>query len=205
MGSAEAWYSGLEYWTPGHSDAGQADECRREKAAYNRFTAGLSEDEICVRALREMEWQRVSAEVNRAAIALVAGEVTPDGRPVDTADENAVDRRFTDAITGLNLMGIETLLPGEASSDRSLTEVSDACIHLRKPTTVTWAEQVDALGGLINEFHRSDIMINGLCIVESESNGSGRQLALVAAHPAVLTGFGEFLSRKYIAEGWYLG
>lgn len=204
MGSTEAWYSGTECWTPGRSDRAQVDECTRDKARYNAFTAGLSDEEICVRALREMEWLRVSAEVNRAALAMVVGELTDDGRPVEVTVADVVDQRLTDAITGLNLMGIETLLPGEAGPDTPPFGPDAACVHLRQPANGTRAEQLDALSGLIGEFHRSDIMINGLRIAESGSNGNEPQLTLVAAHAAVMTGFGEFLSRKYITEGFHL-
>lgn len=201
MGPSDVPYPDWESWTPSPNDTGQAEECTREKAAYRLFAADLSEEELCARALRAVECQRVSAELHRAAMAVAAGDLSADASPTIS---DVLDGRLTSAITGLNLMGIETLLPGETDADQPLGRTGDACIYLGGAPEDA-SEHVDALSGLIREFHRSDIIINGLRIREPDANGHPKEWALVAVHPAVMAAFGEFLIRKYVVEAWRLG
>lgn len=201
MGPSDAPYPDWESWTPGPHDTGQADECTRERAAYRLFAADLSDEELCARALRAMECQRVSAELHRAAMALATGDTPADGRQ---ADAEVFDPRLTGAITGLNLMGIETLLPGEFGAEEQPSTAGVACIYLGGEPAAAH-ERVDALSGLIREFHRSDIIISGLRIREPDATGHPKEWALVAVHPAVIESFGEFLIRKYVVEAWRLG
>ena len=186
---------------------GQAEECTRAKAVYNRLAKELSDEEICLRTFRELELRRVGVEVRRAAIALTLGELDADGMPLAPAPDTVVDQWFVDATAALNLMGIDTLLPGEAPFDGSWEAPGPACIYLvstlANGTTGQHNEQLDALGGLINEFHKSDIILNGLQIVLQVDENEQRYV-LVAVHPAVMKSFAEFLAHKYLSEGWRL-
>jgi hypothetical protein len=194
-------------WIPTEEHTGQSDECTRAKAVYNRLAKELSDEEICIRTFRELELRRVGVEVRRAAIALTLGELAADGTPVAPAEDTVVDQWFVDTIAALNLMGIDTLLPGEASADRDWPAPGNACIYLVSTLTDGSSgqhnEQLDALGGLISEFHKSDIILNGLQIV-LHVEGNEQRYALVAAHPAIMSSFAEFLAHKYLSEGWRL-
>jgi hypothetical protein len=167
----------------------------------------LSDEEICLRTFRELELRRVGVEVRRAAIALTLGELDPDGTPIAPAADTVVDQWFVDTIAALNLMGIDTLLPGEPPVDRGWPAPGSACIYLANTLTNGPSgehnEQLDALGGLISEFHKSDIILNGLQIV-LQMDGSEQRYALVAVHPAIMSSFAEFLAHKYLSEGWRL-
>jgi hypothetical protein len=207
--AAGAWYSNLAWWKPRPEDFSQVDECIREKADSTRSAGLLSDEEICARALREVEVQRVCVEVYRAALAPTLGQLPEDEAPSAKKRGSPILRRgLAQTIAALNLMGIVTLLPGEAPTDLAPDKADGACVYLEEfpagAATGRQAEQLDALSGLIREFHRSDIMINGLQIVDVESPGGERLCALVAVHRAVLAAFGAFLVRKYVAEGWRL-
>ncbi len=187
---------------------GQTDECTRAKAVYNRLAKELSDEEICLRTFRELEIRRVGVEVRRAAIALTLGQLDADGTPVNPAPDSVVEQWYVDTTATLNLMGIDTLLPGEPTLDRDWPTPGNACIYLlttlANGATGQHNEQLDALGGLINEFHKSDIILNGLQIVlQVEENV--QRYALVAVHPAIMNSFAEFLAHKYLSEGWRLG
>jgi hypothetical protein len=183
------------------------DECTRAKAVYNRLAKELSDEEICVRTFRELELRRVGVEVRRAAIALTLGELDEDGMPMTPAHDTVIDQWFVDTTAALNLMGIDTLLPGEPPLDRDWPTPGNACIYLVSAltdgATGRHNEQLDALGGLIKEFHKSDIILNGLQIVLQVEENEQRY-ALVASHPGVMNSFAEFLAHKYLSEGWRL-
>jgi hypothetical protein len=184
---------------------GQAEECTREQALYNALAEGLSDEEICARALRDMEWQRVRVELYRAAVALTLGQRPDGGDRIEAAVTVPVHGYLVDTITALNLMNIVTLLPGEPPVSRA---ASAACVYLADPhlgpSSTSTIEQLDALGGLIREFHKSDIMINGLSILTLDADSPEKSYALVATHPAIMAAFGEFLVLKYVSEGWRL-
>jgi hypothetical protein len=149
----------------------------------------------------------VGVEVRRAAIALTLGELDADGAPVAPAADSVVDQWFVDTTAALNLMGIDTLLPGDPPLNRGWPSAANSCIYLvstlANDSIGEHNEQLDALGGLINEFHKSDIILNGLQIVLQVDEDEQRY-ALVAAHPAIMSSFAEFLAHKYLSEGWRL-
>lgn len=204
LGSPDRAHSDWDSWSPSPQDIGQAEECTREQALYNFLSMSLSDEEICARALREMEWQRVRVELHRAALALTLGQLPDGDQGVEAAHAALFDRCLVDTISALNLMNIVTLLPGEFPG----RSASAACVYLgdsnENPSSTSSIEQLDALGGLIREFHKSDIMINGLTILTIDVDDAKQGYALVASHPAIMAAFGEFLVRKYVSEGWRL-
>ncbi len=174
---------------------------------YNRLAKELSDEEICLRTFRELELRRVGVEIRRAAIALTLGQLDAEGNPVEPAPDTAVEPWFVDTTAALNLMGIDTMLPGELPVNEDWPAPENACIYLvstlANGATRQHNEQLDALGGLIREFHKSDIMLNGLQIVLQVDQDEQRYV-LVAAHPAIMSSFAEFLAHKYLSEGWRL-
>jgi hypothetical protein len=202
------WHRDLTVWTPGRHDTGQADECSHERAVFQLFAPELSEEERCRRALRAVERERVATEIQRAAAAVVqdhwdgAAWETPEAVPRPVANG-----RLATTIAALNLMGVRTRLPGEYPPGRWPDMLEGSRIYLGEPADAddcpSISDAMDALGGLIGDFRRSTIFLNGLRI-EPESLASPDPLTLVAAHPAILIAFGEFLAQKYIVEGWNL-
>lgn len=199
------WYRDWTPWTPGPDDAGQAEECSREQAVLKLFGNGwLSGEERCSRALRAMELERVATETRRAAAA-IASDYSVRGAPLPSGviRERVQDSRVAVTLAALNLMGIPTMLPGEGPYDLlDLLEASRIYLHDPTDEEKTWrlCDSLDALSGLIGDFRRSTIFINGLRI-EPVVPTSG-PLMLVAAHPAIMVAFGEFLAQKYVMEGW---
>jgi hypothetical protein len=173
---------------------------------FKLFADTLSEDEKCARALRAMELDRVATETRRAATSLVSDQLRVRHPAVAEAIRARVSRSsLAVTIAALNLMGIQTLLPGEAPF--GLVEIVVATrIYLRESADwdTSWplSDSIDALSGLIGDFWRATIFVNGLRIQPIAP--STDPLALVAAHPAILAEFGEFLGHKYVTEGWSL-
>jgi hypothetical protein len=193
-------------WTPGSQDMAQVDEYSREEAAFKRVSAGLSEEEVCMRALRATECEKVLAELWRTAAVVARSEIAH--QPGDTIVDEGLDDWAASTIATLNLMGMETILPGEGPRGASDVTAERARVHLRQPMGDGWSpgvvDQLDALGGLIRDFHNSTVFVNGLRLVSSELEGGRVQWSLAAAHPGIIAGFGKFLMRKYINEGWRL-
>lgn len=195
-------------WTPGRHDTGQVDECSRARAVFKLFAPELSEEERCRRALRAVELERVSTEIRRAAAAAIQDDW--DGRAFEAPE--AVHRllansRLATTIAALNLMGVRTLLPGEYPREKWRDMIEGTRIYLQEPPDdqccPSASDAVDALSGLIGDFHGSTIFLNGLRI-EPTNLASADPLTLVAVHPAIMIAFGEFLAQKYIVEGWSL-
>ena len=202
----EMWYSDWVPWTPGPTDAGQVEECSRERAVFELFADTLPEDEKCARALRAMEVDRVATETRRAAASLVSDQLrVRQPAAVEAIRGRILRSRSAVAIAALNLMGIQTLLPGEAPFGVADMVVATQ-IYLREfadwDTSWPLSDSLDALGGLIGDFQRATIFVNGLRIQPIVP--SSDPLVLVAAHSAILAAFGEFLGHKYITEGWSL-
>lgn len=189
-------------WMPSSRDTGQVDEYTLDEAAFIRVCEGLSEDEACTRATRATEIERVIAELWFAAAVVARTEAAR------AAIDDSVDDWAVATIATLNLMGIETILPGEGPVEAADVDSERARIHLKEPTGGGWIagtlDQLDALSGLIRDFQRSTIFVNGLRLDSSEVGGGVVQWSLVAVHPGLIAGFGEFLMRKYINEGWSL-
>jgi hypothetical protein len=200
-------------WTPGRHDTGLADESTREHAVFGLFTPGHASggdyEEKCRRAIRATELERVAAETRRAAVALAADEWSPtDRESFDPIHRKMLSSRLTTTIAALNLMGIQTVLPGEQPFDAAVDLPAGTCIYLREPLShdddaPDIVDGLDALSGLIGDFKRSTILISGIRIQPRRVAGA-EFLALVAAHRAIMAVFGEFLARKYIMEGWSL-
>ncbi|WP_345703515.1 hypothetical protein [Pseudonocardia eucalypti] len=193
----------LTRWTPGRRDAGRVDECSLERAVL--LAGGLSEEEHRHRAFRAAQLERVAEETPRAASAAIRHGHT---EPADeTMRHRALRRHLGTTIPALNLMGIQTLWPGEPPFDAHRAVIDVTRVYLRGPgddqVHTRVGDSLDALGGLIGEFHRSTVFLNGLRI-EPKDPSSGEPLVLVAAHPAIMLAFGEFLARKYVLEGWTL-
>jgi hypothetical protein len=173
---------------------------------FKLFADTLSEDENCARALRAMELDRVATETRRAATSLVSDQLTARQAAAAEAIRGRVSRSpLAVTIAALNLMGIQTLLPGEAPF--GLVEMVMATrIYLRESADwdTSWplSDSLDALSGLIGDFRRATIFVNGLRIQPIVP--SAEPLVLVAAHHTILAEFGEFLGHKYITEGWRL-
>jgi hypothetical protein len=200
-------------WTPGWHDTGRADESTREHAVFGLFTPGHASghdyEEKCRRAVRATELERVAAETRRAAVALAVDEWLPlDRESFEAIHRKMLSSRLTMTIAALNLMGIQTLLPGERPFDAAVDLPAGTCIYLREPVpndddSPDIADGLDALSGLIGDFKRSTILISGIRIQPRQVSGV-EFLALVAAHRTIMALFGEFLARKYILEGWSL-
>lgn len=192
-------------WTPRLQDMAQVDEYSREEAAFKRVSAGLSEEEVCMRALRATECEKVLAELWRVASVVARSEAA---QPADTIVDESIDDWAASTIATLNLMGMETVLPGEGPRVASDLTADRARVHLRQPPGDGWfpgtVDQLDALSGLIRDFHNSTVFVNGLRLVPAEVEGGRVQWSLTAAHPGIIAGFGKFLMRKYINEGWRL-
>lgn len=174
---------------------------------FQLFAAELSEEERCRRGLRSVELERVVTEIRRAAAAVVQDhwDGTPHEAP-EAVHRLLANSRVATTIAALNLMGVRTRLPGEYPPGRWRDMVEGARIYLAEPEgedAPSVSDTVDALSGLIGDFRRSTIFLNGLRI-EPESLPSPDPLTLVAAHPAIMIAFGEFLAQKYIVEGWNL-
>jgi hypothetical protein len=202
------WHQDLTVWTPGRHDTGQVDECSHERAVFRLFAPELSEEERCRRALRAVELERVSTEIRRAASAVVQDDWDGMAWEAPQAVHRLVaNSRVATTIAALNLMGVRTRLPGEYPPGRWRDMVEGSRVYLREPDDDEGApsvsDTVDALGGLIGDFRRSTIFLNGLRI-EPESPASPDPMTLVAVHPAIMIAFGEFLAQKYIVEGWSL-
>ncbi|MFC4949714.1 hypothetical protein [Pseudonocardia sp. GCM10023141] len=201
-------------WVPGVLDSGQPEERTLEEAEFHRGRAGFSEEEAFTRAFRASEIERLVAELCRAA-AVVApvesrrAESGPGGHLalVDT-DIDEFERWFAPAMATLNLMGIETLLPGEGPLPAADLDADGARIHLCHEAvaghTAGIPDQLDALSGLVRDFQRSGVFVNGLRVVSGGSTAAP-QWSLEARHPGIVAAFGEFLMSKYISEAWRLG
>ena len=182
------------------------DECSRERAVFKLFDDGLSEDQRCARALRAMELDRVATETRRAAASLISDQLRArNPAAAEVVRARIVHSRLAVTLAALNMMGIETLLPGEGPF--SLADVvATRRIYLRQPPDVdgSWrlSDSIDALCGLIADFRRATIFVNGLRIEPVVP--SGDSFVLVAAQSAILIALGEFLAEKYITEGWSL-
>lgn len=202
------WHRDLTVWTPGRHDTGQVDECCHARAVFKLFAPELSEEERCRRGLRSVELERVSTEIRRAAAAVVqdAWDGTPYEAP-EAVHRLLANSRLATTIAALNLMGVETLLPGEYPRDKWRDMIEGTRIYLREPSDHQGcpgvSDAVDALSGLIGDFHGSTIFLNGLRI-EPTNLTSADPLTLVAVHPEIMIAFGEFLAQKYIVEGWSL-
>jgi hypothetical protein len=198
-------------WTPGRGDSGQVDEYSRERALFAVLGSpgGRSEEERCQRALRAMELERVATEVRRAAAALVRDELALiAGEAFAVTRHKVLGSELAMAIAALNLMGIDTLLPGEDPFDGPLEMIRATRVYLRQPDSdreqpLTIEDRLDAASGLICDFQRSTIFCNGLRI-EPVAPVPAEPLYLLAAHGGIMAAFGEFLARKYIVEGWNL-
>jgi hypothetical protein len=186
-------------WTPRPRDIGQADEVTWARMLYVQLTENLPEDERCLRSFRATEVERVVAELRRAALAVTADE--PDERLASMI----VRTRYVEPIAALNLMGIETMLPGEPPFDVATVLPTGTHLHLRTAASPASAVDVlDAVSGLIGDFHRLTVFLNGLRI-EQTRHDHDVQSTVVALHPGLMIAFGEFLTRKYVVEGWRLG
>jgi len=201
-------YRNWTIWTPGLRDAGQADESTRERAEFHLFASGLDPDEKCRRAFRATEVDRVAAETRRAAVALAEDEWSPmSGHAFDAIYQKILNSRLTTTMAALNLMGIQTLLPGEAPFEVTTDLPAGTRIYLREPSgcadSADITDGLHALSGLIGDFQRTTIYLSGLRI-RPEPLGDANALALVALHRTIMGSFGDFLARKYIVEGWSL-
>lgn len=184
-------------WAPRDRDRGQAEERARTRVLADRLVAGLDAEERCLRAFRATEVERVVAEFRRAALAVLA-----DAGPEPDADLRrlVLENRYVEPIAVLNLMGIPTLLPGEGAFDVAAELGAGVRIHLPPDgPTAGGSDALDAVGGLIGDFHRATIFRNGLQVAPTDGGH-----AVVAAHPAILVAFGEFLVGKFVVEGWSL-
>jgi hypothetical protein len=195
-------------WTPGRHDTGQVDESTREHAVFKLFVSGPDEQEKCRRAFRATELERVAAEMRRATASLAREEWSPAlGVPFDAVHRRIVSSRLATTMAAMNLMGIQTLLPGEPPFDATRDLPDGTRIYLRGPAShdesPDIADGLDALSGLLGDFRRSTIFLNGIRI-QSKRIGTVESLALVAVHRTIMAAFGEFLGRKYIMEGWSL-
>ncbi|GAA5164031.1 hypothetical protein GCM10023321_51880 [Pseudonocardia eucalypti] len=195
-------------WTPGRPDTGQVDECTRERAVLKIYTARLSEEERCHRAFRAVELERVATETRRAASTVIHDAIEGSAAEAPAALYRLVaNTRLAVTIAALNLMGIETLLPGEPPFHAPRELIDATRIYLREPPGdghgSGGSDGLDALSGLIGDFHRSTVFINGLRI-EPRRLPAVVPLTLRAAHPAIMVAFGEFLAHKYVIEGWSL-
>jgi hypothetical protein len=202
------WHRDLTVWTPGRHDTGQADECSHERAVFQLFAPELSEEERCRRALRAVELERVATEIRRAAAAVVQDDwKATDWQAPEAVKRLVANNRLATTIAAMNLMGVQTLLPGEYPREKWPDMIEGTRIYLRRPSDdqgcLSVSDAVDALSGLIGDFHASTIFLNGLRI-EPTSLANGDPLTLVAVHRAIMIAFGEFLAQKYIVEGWSL-
>jgi len=202
-------YRNWTTWRPGREDTGQVDECSHQRVVLTSPAGRLSPDERCQRASRAMEVERVATEVQRAAAAL-AGDAARHIAPeeLEPIRQKVLSSELSMTVAALNLMGIDTLLPGEGPFDGPREMIQAKRVYLRAPAgegeaSLTLDDSVDALSGLIGDFRTSTIFRNGLRIepVSPPANGS---FMLVAAHRGIMAAFGEFLARKYIVEGWNL-
>jgi hypothetical protein len=190
-------------WTPQPHDTAQVDEVTRARMVYHYLSAGLAEDERCLRAFRATEVERVIAELRRASSAVISEE------PLAPAHRERLERaiastRYVEIVSVLNLMGIETMLPGEPHFDVGTVLPEGTHVHLQTaPNGTSAVDVLDALSGLIGDFRRLTIFINGLRIEQTITDHDVHS-AVVAAHPAIMVAFGEFLIRKYVIEGWRL-
>ncbi|HEX4248180.1 MAG TPA: hypothetical protein VH008_09950 [Pseudonocardia sp.] len=203
-------------WTPGRRDTGQVDEVTREHAVFKLFVAGLDEQERCRRAIRATELERVAAETHRATAALAVDEWSPTADvPFAVVHRKIINSRLATTMAALNLMGIQTLLPGEPPFDATRDLPDGTRIYLREPTwhhdshttpaedSPDLADGLDALSGLLGDFKRSTIFLSGIRI-QPKRVGNVEALALVAVHRTIMSAFGDFLGRKYVMEGWSL-
>jgi hypothetical protein len=195
-------------WTPGRHDTGQVDESTREHAVFKLFASGPDDEEKCRRAFRATELERAAAETRRATAALAKEEWSAAaGVPFDAVHRKIVSSRLATTMAVLNLMGIQTLLPGEPPFDATRDLPDGTRIYLREPAShdesPDIADGLDALSGLLGDFKRSTIFLSGIRI-QSRRVGNVESLALVAVHRTIMAAFGEFLGRKYIMEGWSL-
>lgn len=201
-------YRNWSTWTPGRLDTGQADECSHERAVLKIYTAGLSEEERCHRAFRAVELERVATETRRAASTLINDALADAAAEAPAALYRLfADTRLAVPIAALNLMGIRTLLPGEPPFDAPRELIDATQVYLCEPGVdrhgLGGSDSLDALSGLIGDFHRSTVFLNGLRI-EPHNLAASTPLALRAAHPAIMVAFGEFLANKFVIEGWSL-
>jgi hypothetical protein len=189
-------------WVPGVLDIGQAHERTLDDAEYAAVSAGISEEEAGLRAFRALEVERVMAELGLAGAVDALPESVPGAVLVETIEDWSAP-----AVAALNLMGIGTELPGDDEHGVADVDAERARIHLHPGSVddpeVSPTEQLDALSGLIREFQRSTIYVNGLRLAPSGTAPDGHW-ALEAPHPGIIAGFGEFLVDKYVTQAWRL-
>jgi hypothetical protein len=189
MGSERRGYAP---WVPGRRDIAQVDERTLAEAEFERGCAGLSDDEAFARAYRASEVERLIAELGRAAAVAGGAEATGEWSAA--------------VIACLNLMGIETLLPGEEPVAAAVLEPGAARIHLRCDAADGGApDQLDALSGLICDFQRTSGFVNGLLLVQTHADGGPTEWSIEARHPGIAAAFGDFVMDKYVVEAWRLG
>lgn len=173
-------------WSPAPDDTGRAGEYSLDEAAYAQAAVGRSDEEVTSRTFRSIEVERVIAELWHAAAVV--------SRPVDI-------RWFAATVATLNLMGIETVLPGESALPAAAATSDRAWVNL---SPHVGGDQLDALIGLVSEFHHSTVFVNGLTIEKTPDAAGVPAWSLTGRHPGIITAFGEFLAEKYVEEGWRL-
>lgn len=183
-------------WSPSAGDLAQPEERTLVEAAYVHVSAGRTEDEVVQRTFRGIEVERVVAELWHAAAADLRTGFEVEGVDIDW---------FAPTVATLNLMGIATVLPGESAQPAADLDEHHARVHLPPLTgDADGNDQLDALDGLVQDFRRSTIFVNGIGLVLSTTPDGVQQWSLTAAHPGIITAFGDFLFAKYVDEGWRL-